>query len=193
MTHKYAPGYVKLRYSGAVQPHTQKFGIKFDGTPTPGVDPMLDTTGGTPVLFSTAIETFIDTAMAPQFATNTVFGFADIYAVDPDTGLQQFIYSVNTTNLGTNVAAQEPTVEGVFVFKSTVGKPIKIYVMEAVYGPDVRNIGAVPADARQDMLDYILSDDNIVYGATDAWPLVFSTFTSKVNDVLRRRQAFVNV
>lgn len=188
-----APGFIRLTYSGAFLPHHQIIPINFSGTPTPGVEPELSPTGGTPVLFTVAVDNYVADALAPSLGDTTKVGLADIYAVDPTTGVRTFIYTYNAAGIGTSINDQVPTVEAVWVFKSTVGKPIKVYVMEGVYEPDARNVGTVPVGPRQDMIDYILSADNIFYGRTNAYPLAFSTFTSKVNDVLRRRQGFSDV
>lgn len=193
LSSRLAPGFMRVRYSGSTQPHTQVIPINFAGTPVPGVDPTLLTTSGSEVLFTVGVLDYVDNVLAEQFASTTNFGFADVYAVDPVTGIRTFIYTTSIGEVGTNVAANVPLSEGVFVFKTTVGKPLKVYVMEAVYAPGARNIGSVPADARQIMLDYILGPTNLFYGRDDAWPLAFQTFTSKTNDTLRRRSGFSDV
>lgn len=182
-----APGFIRLRYTGFTVPHNQIIPIKPAAPMVPGVDPTLETAGGGEVLFSAAIQNYWDVGFKPSFDAATVPGFAEIYAVDPDTGIRTYIYAVIVTGEGSGITANTPLVEGVWVFKTTAGRPLKVYAMEGTYAADVRNIGDVPDDGRQDMVDYILSDDNIFYGRTDAWPLVFMSFTSKENDVLRRR------
>jgi|SRR5688572_10463697 len=186
-----APGIVRIRYSGITIPHTQQIHVKFAETPVPGVDPTLETAGGSPIGFVAGVTSFIDLCMQSQYNADTTFGFAEVYAIDQETGIRTFIYTTNINLVGSNAAENVPLVEGVWVFKSTVGKPIKIYEMEGVYFADSRNVGVVPPDERQDVIDYILSDDNIVYGRTDGWPLAFQTFTSKQNDVLRRLNGYV--
>lgn len=191
LSSRLAPGFIRLRYSGVTQPHNQVIPINFASTPVQGVEPDLMTTGGTPIPFVTAINAWIDTGLAPSFNTATQFGFADIYAVNSVTGIRTFIYTTTpTTAAGTSASANVPLTEGIFVFKTSVGKPLKVYVMEGVYNPDERSVGTVPADGRQDIVDYILSPENFFYGRDDAWPLAFQTFTSKVNDSLRRREGF---
>lgn len=181
-----APGFVRLRYTGTLRPHTQIIPIKFSGTPVPGTEPEFETADGTVIGMEAAINAYIVGAWQPQFATTVDVGFAECYSVDPVTGIRTFVWTMNLSTSGTSASATVPLVEGVFVFKTTAGKPLKVYVMEAVYAADVRNIGVVPADGRDDMVDYILSDQNIFYGRTDAWPLAFMSFTSKENDVLRK-------
>lgn len=185
-----APGFIRVTYSGTRLPHHQVIPINFAGTPTPGVSPEILPTSGSAIDWQVALLDFIDNTMAEQFASTTNFGIADIYAVNATTGVRQFIYTMTLDEIGTNVAVNVPFSEGVFVFKSSVGKPIKVYVMEAVYGPGSRNVGSVPADARQIMVDYITGPTNIFYGRTNAYPLAFATFTSKTNDVLRRNGGF---
>jgi hypothetical protein len=167
--------------------------IKFGGAVTPGISPEIVTPGGN-VDWITGLDAYIETGLSPSFSDDTKFGLADIYSVDAETGVRTFLYTHNVDNLGSDaINPRVGTVEGVYVFKSTVGKPIKIYVMEGTFEPDARNIGSVPAGPRQDLIDFVLSDNNIVYGRSDAFPLAFSTFTSKVSDVLRRRQGFSDV
>jgi hypothetical protein len=188
-----APGFVRITYEGTRLPHHQVIPINFADPPTPGVEPSFLPTGGTPVPGNTAISLYLTTAWQPQYPSGISVGVCDTYSVNPTTGVRTFIYTLQAGLVGTNVAAVVPFSEGVWVFKSTVGKPIKVYMMESVYAPGSRNVGAVPADGRQDMIDYVLSSDNIFYGRTNAYPLAFATFTSKTNDVLRRNGGFSDV
>lgn len=197
MTHRppwtQSGGEVVLTYSGATIPHKAKFPVKFATTPVPGDDPSLTTRGGTPVDFSAAIVDFVTTAYEEQFNSDTSTGAAEIYKVDPDTGERTFLYGINTNGVGENVAENVPFTESVWVFKTVGGHPLKIFTMESVYAPDSRNVGTVPADARQDMLDYILNDANWICGHDATFPLIFKSFTSKINDVLRKRGGFSDV
>lgn len=188
-----APGFIRLTYAGTRNPHHQVIPINFADEPTPGVSPTLLPTGGVPVDWETALNQYIATALVTNLATGVKVGAADIYAVDATTGVRTFIYASNSGDLGENVNLEQPFTEAVWVFKSTVGKPVKVYIMESVYAADQRNVGSVPADARQDMLDYVLSPDNIFYGRTNAYPLAFLSFTTKINDVLRRNGGFTDV
>jgi len=186
-------GEVVLTYSGATIPHHAKYPIKFSGEPAPGTNPSLETRGGSFVPFDTAVNDWVNDAMDGQFATEVSFGAAEIYAVAPDTGERTFIYATNIGQLGSNVGTTVPFVESVFVFKTVGGHPLKVYLMEAVYEADARNVGVVPADARQDILDFVISDDDWICGHDATFPLVFKSFTSKVNDVLRKRGGFTDV
>lgn len=189
-----APGFIRLTYSGIRLPHHEIIPIKFvDTDPTPGTDPDLYTTAATTVAFSTAIDNWVSTAFKLLFPSNTRFGAADIYKVNPTTGIRTFVYTHTVAMVGTNVNTRVANQEAVWTFKTTAGKPLKVYAMESVFDVNERNVGSVPADSRQAVLDYILSADNIFFGRTDAWPLAFMTFTSKTNDVLRRNGGFTDV
>jgi hypothetical protein len=188
-----APGFIRLTYSGVFLPHHMIIPINFASTPAQGVAPDLLTSSGSTIGWQTGLTAYI-AALASSFNTATKFGIADIYAVDPVTGIRTFIYTADMALAGLD--AVNPNInssEGVFVFKSSVGRPIKIYVMEGTYEPNARNVGVVPAGSRQDVIDYVLSVDNILYGRENAYPLAFQTFTSKINDVIRRRQGFSDV
>jgi len=193
LSSRLAPGFIRLVYSGTRLPHHQVIPINFAGTPTPGVSPEILTSDATAIDWAVAALNYVDNVLAEQFDSTTNFGAGDIYSVDPVTGVRTFIYTATFPEVGTNVAANVPFSEGVWVFKSSVGKPIKVYTMESVYAAGSRNVGTVPADGRQIMVDYILSGENIFYGRQDAYPLAFQTFTSKINDVLRRNGGFADV
>lgn len=193
LSSKLAPGFVRITYSGVRNPHHQIICVNFAGTPTPGVSPEVLPTSGTPIDIGSAVLLYLAEAWAPQFPSGVKAGLFDVYAVDPDTGARTFIYAGNGDTVGTNTDPVIPFSEAVWTFKSTVGKPIRVYLMESVYEVDARNVGTVPADGRQEMLDYILGDDNIFYGQTNAYPLAFQAFTSKTNDVLRRNGGFTDV
>lgn len=193
LSSKLAPGFIRLTYSGLFLPHHQIIPINFADPPTPGVNPSLMPSGGTPVDFVTAIDNYVDTALNLQFNETTKFGLADIYKVDPTTGIRTFIYTTGLGRLGEAVPVNVANAQAVWVFKSTVGKPVKVTLMESIWTIGSRNVGTVPADARQDMINYIVSPDNIFYGRTNAYPLAFSTFTTKENDVLRERNGFSDV
>lgn len=188
-----APGFIRLTYSGLVLPHHMIIPIQFVGTPVPGVDPDLEQQGATTITFSSAIDAYVSTALVTQFPSTVKFGLADIYKVDATTGVRTFIFSHNVNQVGSNVGTQVPNTQAIWMFKTAVGKLLKVTLMESVYAADSRNVGSVPADARQDVLDYILSPDDIVIGRFDAFPIAFMSFVSKENDVLRRRTGFSDV
>lgn len=188
-----APGFIRYTYSSPTFPHHGIIPIKFNGIPEQGVEPSLETSSGGNVMFSTGIDLMIDSAIRTQYNADTNFGLADIYSVDPVTGERSWIFSHNIDAEGSNIAANVTISRATWMFKSTVGKPIKVVLMGSVYTPNSRNVGSVPADARQDVLDYMLGDDCIVYGRTDAWPLTFVSFTSKTDDVLRALYGFNDV
>jgi len=181
-----APGFIRVRYSGITVPHNQIIPIKFAGDPEPGVEPNLELSDSSSLPMSDALNLWI-TAFKESFAAGTVFGFAECYAVDAETGVRTFIFVTQIADEGSSIEDNVPLVEGVWVFKTSAGKPLKVYAMEGVYAADVRNIGTTPADGRADVVTYITGPTNMFYGRNDAWPLAFMTFTSKENDVLRKR------
>jgi hypothetical protein len=163
------------------------------GEPVPGEDADLMTDDGGTVTFSDAVNDWLAQAFLGQFENTVSTGAAELYAVDPETGVRTFLYAYNASGEGDNIGTTVPFVESVFVFKTLGGHPLKIYLMEAVYEADARNVGTVPADARQDVIDYVINGDNWICGHDATFPLVFKSFTSKVNDVLRKRGGFTDV
>lgn len=187
-----APGFVRFAYTGSSEPHHAILPILPSGTMTPGNEPSFEQKGGGTLVFTTAMENYLD-FYAPMFAPETSFGIAEVYAVDPDTGIRTFIYAIDLAETGSApIDPQVPLVEGVFVFKCDSGKPLKFYTMEGVFAADARNVGTPPAGVRADFAAYITGDDNFVRGRSNAWPLAFISFTSKVNDRLRVQSGFSN-
>jgi len=193
LSSKLAPGFVRYTYSGTFQPHHGIICVNFPETPSPGVEPDVVLADTTTLNVGAALLQFAVSAWAEQYPATVKMGLYDVYKVDAETGVRTWLWAGNVNTVGASVEDVVPFSEGVWVFKSDVGKPIKMYAMESVYAPDVRNVGTVPADGRQDMIDYMLSGECMVYGQTNGYPLAFSTFTSKINDVLRRNGGFVDV
>jgi hypothetical protein len=192
LSSRLAPGFIKYRYTGTNEPHTAILPVQFAETPTPGVDPQIVKMGGGNLNFGAIILEFW-AAISDCYATTTSFGLAEVYSVDADTGIRTFIYATDIDEPGTAAVPQVPLVEGVFVFKCTSGKPLKIYTMEGVFAADARNIGSLPPGGERDLFkDYILSADNFVYGRSNAYPIAFVSFTSKENDRLRVQSGFNN-
>lgn len=186
-----APGFIRFAYTGTAEPHHAILPVDFAEVPTPGVDPEILKKGGGSLNFA-AITLEYFAAIADNFAATTSFGLAEVYAVDADTGVRTFIFATDINSVGGSADPQVPLVEGVYVFKCTSGKPLKIYVMEGVFAANARNIGVPPVGPRADFVDYILSADNFVMGRSNAYPLAFVSFTSKVNDRLRVQSGFNN-
>lgn len=184
-------GEVIINYSGVTIPHKSHLPVKFVAPPVPGFAPEFLTQDGGSIEFAAAITSWVE-AFAASFDSTTDVASTEVYAIDEETQERTFIWGQNVVAEGTGVTANIPYVEGVFVFKTVSGKPLKIYTMEGTYAAGVRNVGSVPADGRSDIVDYILSPDNWICGQSGTYPLLFKTFTSKVNDVLRRRGIFQN-
>jgi hypothetical protein len=193
LSSKLAPGFVRYTYSGTVNPHHGIICVNFPEEPSPGVEPDVILKDTTTLNIGAALLQYAVDAWAEQFPNTVRMGLYDVYKVDSETGVRTWVWAGNVNTVGGSVETQVPFSEGVWVFKSDVGKPIKVYTMESVYAPDVRNVGTVPADGRQAMIDYMLSGDSMFYGQTNGYALAFATFTSKINDVLRRNGGFVDV
>jgi len=187
-----APGFVRISYSGSSEPHHMILPIDFDVPPTPGTEPSFNQRGGGTVSLTAALDLFFD-PYAPMYNVGTAFGIAEVYAVDPTSGVRTFIYALNVDRTGEDaINPQIALVEGVFVFKCASGKPLKIYTMEGIFAADARNIGTPPAGVRTTFVDYMLSDDNWVWGRSNSFPIAFISFTSKENDRLRVQSGFSN-
>lgn len=189
-----APGFIRLTVQTNNHLHHQIIPVNFDNpNPSPGVSPELLTTDETAIDFLTAINAWA-VVLAAQITSDDKIGLADVYKVDATSGERTFLYATDVAMVGTNTGATVPFVQAVWTFKCTSGKPLKVYVMESVYDADVRNVGSVPADARGDVLDYILAPSgNIFYGRSNAYPISFIAFTTKENDILRRNGALQNI
>lgn len=189
---KLAPGFIRMTYSGTVIPHHATIPVNLQEGWIAGENPSLLTSNGDTKTFTAAINEYVE-ALLGSYDENTSFGLAEIYSVDPETGIKTFVYATDLGQVGESTDPQVPFVQGEFVFRTVAGGILKVFTMEGVYAANARNVGAVPVGPRQDVVDYILGDTNVFYGRRDAYPLAFISFTSKVNDRLRKLGAFRDV
>lgn len=192
LSSKLSPGFVKWNYSGTGLPHFEIIPINFASPPTPGVLPDLLTSSGATKGFDVFMGEWYN-AISDSYAPDTLFGIAEIYKVDATTGIRTFLYALDSDSPGTSSDPQQALVMATWSFKTIGGGILKVTAMEGVYAENARNVGRVPPGPRQTVIDYIVSGDNCFYGRDNSYPLAFKTFTSKINDKLRKAEGFRDV
>jgi len=187
-----APGFLRITYSGAILPHHMVIPVLPDVPPVPGAEPSFNTSSDSSKSMTDALGDIMD-ALEGSFADSTTFGLAEFYAVDPTSGVREFVYAIDINRAGTSTDPQIALVRATMQFKTSAGYPLKITMMEGVYEPNARNVGRVPVGPRQVLKEYVLSGDNVWYGRHNAYPLAFVSFTSKTDDKLRKLGGFIDV
>lgn len=182
-----APGYARVTYDGVLFPHHMMIPVNYDGTPTPGVEPDLLTKDGSSIAGVAGVTGFL-TPMLPNWNTGTNFGLVEFHTVDDITGADAFIYAANLGLTGGAVSANIPTSEGILTFKLATGGLYRLYWMEGAVAANQRVLPPFAAGYLEDASDYIVSDDSIVYGRSNAYPFAPISFITKYNDKLRKQQ-----
>lgn len=186
-TRSLAPGYIRGTYSGALFPHHMNIPVNFSGTPVPGTMPTLLTKSGGTVAADVAYNTFLGPIL-PNFNNGTVFGLTEVHTVDATTGEDQFIFAWDANQTGLNTDPRVPTSQAVMTFKSRLGTLYRLYLMEGVASPGVKLLPPLPGTVFPAMVDYMLSDDSIVWARKNAYLFSVVSYITKLNDKLRKQQ-----
>jgi hypothetical protein len=182
-----APGYVKGTYDGVLFPHHMTVPVNFSGTPTPGTEPDLVLKDASTLGAIAAIDALLDVIM-PFFTTSVHFGLFEAHTVDSVTGEDSFIFAWNAGRTGTSLVARVAAEQIVWSFKTSVGTPYKLYMMEAVEPVNVRVLPPYAAGINADLSDFVVGASSPIYGRGNAYPFVPVSKITKTNDTLRKQQ-----
>jgi len=182
-----APGYVRVTYDGSLFPHHMTIPVNYSGTPTPGTEPDLILKDASTDGAESAIAALF-ALIQPFFNTGIHFGLAEAHTVDDTTGDDQFIYAWNLGLLGTSVAPTIPTTQLVFSFKTSLGTAYKLYLMESIIQPNLRDLPPYTEANRLALSNFVVGNSSPIYGRGNAYPFVPVSCISKTNDKLRKQQ-----
>ena len=182
-----APAYVRVTYDGQLFPHHMVIPVNVTLPLTPAVEPDVILKDASTVGVESAISDMFD-IIKGVFPASIHFGLAEIHTVDEDTGEDTFIYAWNVNKVGSAGAAAVPTAQFVMSCKTTAGSAYKLYLMESVILPNIRDLPPYTETFRSDMSDFITGDSSPVYGRKNAYPFVPVSAISKTNDRLRKQQ-----
>lgn len=183
-----APHFVRIYYTSGSTPHVQTIQTGFVGPVEIGVEPEVALKGGTTVPLNVAIAAYLDVIKALFKTTDTFTGY-EAYGVDMETGEPFFIFGDDLNVVGTNAGTTLQNGQAVFSFGTAAGGLLKIYLMEPVVVQDSRQplrtsaAGFVGAFAT-----YVLGATNWIKGRDDAFPIRGIYLTTKINDMLRKKQ-----
>jgi len=182
-----APGYIRMTYDGSLFPHHMVCPVNIDGVAVPGTEPDIILKDASTVPASDGWADFVD-VMTPFFNNGVNFGLAEIHTVDDVTGDDQFIFAWNVSKVGLSVAATIAASQLVFSFKTSLGTAYKLYLMETIILPNLRDLPPYAEANRLALSDFVVGDTSPVYGRRNAYPFVPVSCISKTNDKLRKQQ-----
>lgn len=188
MTNSLSEGFIRQTYAWGNSVHHAIFPINFAGTPTPGSSPTLTTKSGGTVSFEDGLADLL-AVYKRFFNATTIFGLAEIYAVNPTTQERTFIYGLNAALTGSDPSANVHLGMATMSFKTIAGGLLKMTFMEGVL--PVNTAGRPPwvVDSREDAItDYLCGDDGIVVGRDDSYPFSSIAIHIKTSDALRKRE-----
>lgn len=187
MANSLAEGFIRQTYSGLSGIHHAVIPVNYAGVPVQGVEPDIVQKDGTEIPAITGFATFL-TPYREIFETETLFGLAEAYAVDPDTEERNFLYSWNVAANGTSDNDSVELGIATMTFKTAKGGIIRLTAMESVF-PVNQKFNA-PYTGIADLLalsNYMVSNASIVIGRDNAYAFTPIATTVKTSDALRKR------
>lgn len=182
-----APGYIRMTYDGTLFPHHMVCPVNISGSPTPGVEPDIILKDASTSGVISAWADYVD-EMARFFNSGTNFGLAEIHTVDATTGDDAFIFAWNVNKVGLSVAANVATEQTVFSFKTALGTAYKLYLMETILQPNLRDLPPYAEANRLALSDFVVGNTSPVYGRGNSYPFTPVSCITKTNDKLRKQQ-----
>ena len=182
-----APGYIRQTYDGVLFPHHMVCPVNITGSPTPGVEPDIVLKDASTSGVVAAWADFLD-VITPFFNTSVNFGLAEIHTVDATTGEDQFIFAWNAAKVGLSVAATVAMTQFVMSFKTALGTAYKLYLMETILQPNLRDLPPYSEANRLALSDFVVGNTSPVYGRGNSYPFVPVSAITKTNDKLRKQQ-----
>jgi hypothetical protein len=183
-----APHFVRIYYTSGSTPHVQTLQTGFVGPVVIGTEPEVMLRSGSTLPVGTAIAAYIDVIKASFRSADTFTGW-EAYGVDLVTNEPFFIYGDDLNVVGTSAANTLQNGQSVFSFGTVAGGLLKIYLMEPAVAQDLRIPLRTSAVGFTGVFTtYILGANNWIKGRDDAFPIRGIYQTTKVNDMLRKKQ-----
>lgn len=187
MANSLSEGFIRGTYTGASGIHHFILPINFDGTPTPGTEPLLTKKGAGTILAEAGLQAFLD-VYGTLFNDDTQFGLAEAYTVDPDTEERGFVWGWDMDFLGLSSQPNVPLGMATMTFKTIVGGLLKVVAMEGAATVNTKEFSPFPSGSNlTDLSDYVTGTDSIVIGRDNAYAFASISFTVKTSDALRKR------
>lgn len=182
-----SPGFLKIFYDSNAHDHQMTLPVKPNGTPTPGVDMILDTIGGgtTPAsTFAVALAEVLD----PFFTSAASFNRYEAWSQPTPADDPIFIFGGEIGEVGTGTGTPVTASEYVFTWRCTNGTLLKMYLLETIVNQNQRfSLPSLTTGPEHDLDVFIRSSASAVFSRGGGKPIVGINATSKMNDTLRRK------
>lgn len=180
-----APAYLKLFYESNGHDHVMTLPVKNSGS---GANFELERYDNSTIAQATGVTELMD-VLLPLFDDSSSFSGWEAY-LQADCESSPTFANAGTLMAadGTNVGAAAAWVQAVLTYKSSAGGRGKFQMMEGVFGINTHTAISGLSGIVKDLSDYLISSDSWIY-ARDNGKLTLPLFyTTKVNDVLRKRE-----
>lgn len=182
-----APGYARVTYSGVLFPHHMTIPVNYSGEPSPGIEPLTESKNGDIAPGMTMLGSFLGNIM-PFFSNTTVFGLCEFHTVDATTGEDQFIFAGNLDLVGGSTSTRTPTVQTVITFKSKIGSLYRLYMMETIHTPGIKQLPEFTLTDAAAVSAAYLDGASPVFARKNAYLFSAVSLITKLNDKLRKQQ-----
>lgn len=187
MDTRLSEGFIRQTYKGDSGVHHSIFPINFSGTPTPGTEPILSQKDGTTVSAITGYADFLSHWLK-AFDADTLFGLAEAYAVDPETGEGTFIFGWDVADNGAAAGSSVTLAQATFTYKTIGGGLVKLVAMEGIFGVNQKLVAPFAVDSvAAELAAYMSSGDAIIIGRDNTYAFAPISLTVKTSDALRKR------
>lgn len=183
--HSLAPGFIEVQYTFSNLLHKMRIPVIPSVGWATGVQPNLVRKNGADVLMGVAVDELV-VLLRPLFANTTEFTKAEAWFYPTGANDPIWVYTHAIGLTGTNAGANVASSQIVISFRSLVGGIAKLYLMEGVFTPNVRNSYPFGAGPTTNLTNYMIGATSWWYARDNGALIVPLWSSSKTNDKLRK-------
>lgn len=182
-----SPGFVKIYYTVETRPHVMTIPvIPIDPDPLV-VGNELQQKNGFAAVFGTAMTDLV-TAIKAFYSTSSEFQYAELWSKPLPTDDPIFVEVFPLAILGIAGSAAVKSSQTVLTHRTIYGGIHRLYLMETVQQPNLRDVAPFAPGGAQNLSLAISNAFSVVVGRDGGVLTAPKAYTTKTNDVLRKKQ-----
>lgn len=188
MANDIAPGFIKIKYTGATLTHFQILPVVPSGTLTPGNLPTVVQKNSTNVTMNIAIDAYI--AILKAEVPNTVtFVEAELWSKPTPASNPIWIYTHPLGVVGTNATATDQLKQRVMSYRTSLGGGGFNYLLQIPTNVAVNARQNFPSSntPANNTMAWLMGATSVVVGRDGGYPVVGNWYTTKYNDAARKK------
>jgi len=189
------PGELRFYYTTAGRIHSQRFNVRIDGNPEPGVvdtDVSILRRDDIPVTFPDAADSWAQ-VFKGFLATESSIDYCELWRYAPGSTDGEFI---SVTALGVNglvATSVNPAHQQTFTFRTQEGGVMKIIMLETTStSNDVTSMAVAPGGILDTLLDFVIDPETSIFLGRDTSHIVAGLRRSQGQNEKLYRKIFRN-